>query len=212
VNVCGPAKKLCNSNFPNSNSTFLDQAYPALSDADGLCYPLGTSKFIVELLESGNPQKGAKISYQDGSVGGIPSVTIVETVCDGSVLTPRFEYVSNRYENGLFIVTFRITSKAACPGMGGAAYYGYYPPLWPVGFGGLFAILASVAFVVYCIVGVLVNKFKWKMEGLLIIPNWPFWSVLPFLFKDGIVFTFNGFKTLFLMIKAKIKGEGYQEV
>jgi hypothetical protein len=64
---------------------------------------------------------------------------------------------------------------------------------------------------VYCIVGVLVNKFKWKMEGLFIIPNWPFWKVLPFLFKDGIVYAFTGIKILFFKIKAKIKGEAYEE-
>ena len=133
-------------------------------------------------------------------------------ICDEAVSTPRFEYHSNRFEDDMFIINFRLTAKSTCPGLGGSAYFGYYPPLWPVGFGGLGLILGIVGFIGYCIVGALVNKFKWKMEGLFIIPNWPFWKVLPFLFKDGILFAIQGIKTLFLMIKAKVKGESYEQL
>jgi hypothetical protein len=150
------------------------------------------------------------LTYLNGRNGGVTSISEIKFICEQNMATPRFSYVQHRYENDMFIFEFKMEGRGACPGMGGGSF-GYYPPLWPVGFGGLFAILASVAFVVYCIVGVLVNKFKWKMEGLFIIPNWPFWKVLPFLFKDGLVYAFTGIKILFFKIKAKIKGEAYEE-
>eukprot|EP01080_Neovahlkampfia_damariscottae_P000068 gene68-4317_t len=202
INVCGNAVTQCDG-----------QNYPAISQAHGNCYPLGSNRFDVELLERSNPKGGSRITYHDGTVGGIPAKTEIDMLCDEAVSTPRFEYHSNRFENDMFIINFRITAKQVCPGMGGTgAFGGYYPPLWPVGFGGLGLILTIVGFILYCIIGALVNKFKWKMEGLFIIPNWPFWKVLPFLFKDGIMFMIQGFKTLFNMIRSKIKGESYEQL
>lgn len=44
------------------------------------------------------------------------------------------------------------------------------------------------------------------------VPQWYFWKELPFLFKDGIVWTFEGMKMGALWIKGKVSGNGYQEV
>eukprot|EP01080_Neovahlkampfia_damariscottae_P000069 gene69-4318_t len=200
VNICGNSKTPCDG-----------RNYPVTNDYFGTCGYLGTDNFDVKLLESSNPGKGAKLTYKGGMNGGVVSISEIDFICDAAATTPRFRYVQHRYEDDMFIFEFQMEAAAACPGMGHVgAFGGYYPPLWPVGFGGLGLILAVVGFIAYCIIGALVNKFKWKMEGLFIIPNWPFWKVLPFLFKDGVIYAYQFIKMLVLKIKAKIKGESYE--
>ena len=41
----------------------------------------------------------------------------------------------------------------------------------------------------YFIIGVVVKKFKFKKEGIEILPNHKFWTVLPYLIK--VIFNIN---------------------
>ena len=48
-----------------------------------------------------------------------------------------------------------------------------------------------LGFIVYIIVGVLIKWKKYEATGIDLIPNVDFWKDVPFLFKDGWVFTIN---------------------
>ncbi|ESO84554.1 hypothetical protein LOTGIDRAFT_168623 [Lottia gigantea] len=77
-----------------------------------------------------------------------------------------------------------LTSKYACPSAGGG-------PTITVGLstGSYITIIFFAVFVVYFIAGVLFQKFARHASGKEITPNLSFWSALPGLIKDGVLFT-----------------------
>jgi hypothetical protein len=62
------------------------------------------------------------------------------------------------------------------------------------GVGGLLMTLAFVALVLYFVIGFILCKFVWKMEGIEVIPNVHFWMDIPFLLKDGLMFFVDLFR------------------
>jgi len=58
--------------------------------------------------------------------------------------------------------------------------------------------------VVYLVAGVLFNKFKRGLTGVELVPNVTFWSSIPGLVKDGVMFIVNKIRGL--------RGGGYQSV
>jgi len=68
--------------------------------------------------------------------------------------------------------------------------------------GSILLILLLVVAVVYITAGLLWNKFKAQKNGVELVPNLDFWTSLPGLVKDGIMFPIN-----------KIRGRsGYSQV
>lgn len=62
--------------------------------------------------------------------------------------------------------------------------------------GSILLIILLVIVVVYLIGGILINwKFR-HLHGVEIIPNYSFWSELPGLTKDGIIFSFKKLRRL----------------
>jgi len=57
--------------------------------------------------------------------------------------------------------------------------------------GGIFLILFFVGAAVYLVGGILWQKFKVGASGLELIPNLTFWTSLPGLIKDGVMFMVN---------------------
>eukprot|EP00300_Choanocystis_sp_HF-7_P001171 c10948_g1_i2.p1 GENE.c10948_g1_i2~~c10948_g1_i2.p1 ORF type:complete len:264 (+),score=36.92 c10948_g1_i2:1-792(+) len=58
----------------------------------------------------------------------------------------------------------------------------------------IFILAAFVSLIAYCLIG---SVYLWRFQnrtGTEIIPNKSFWTDLPFLVKDGIMFTFGGIK------------------
>jgi hypothetical protein len=69
-------------------------------------------------------------------------------------------------------------------------------------------VVAFLGLLTYFIVGIIINKFKFQKEGLDMIPQRGFWFDLPFLIKDGFVFTFG--PIVRLVRKDKAAEAGYQ--
>lgn len=86
-------------------------------------------------------------------------------------------------ENPKLHYNFQWATKYACPkgssgGGGGGGLSG----------GSIFLIILLVGGVVYLVGGILFNKFKRQATGVEIIPNVGFWTSLPGLIKDGVMF------------------------
>jgi cation-dependent mannose-6-phosphate receptor len=58
--------------------------------------------------------------------------------------------------------------------------------------GTVFCILFFTACLLYFGGGIIVRKFLRGAEGQEMVPHYEFWSDLPNLIRDGIVFTLNG--------------------
>jgi hypothetical protein len=77
---------------------------------------------------------------------------------------------------------FAWASVHACPkGSGGGSGGG-------LSGGSIFLIILLVGGVVYLVAGILFNKFKRQATGVELIPNVGFWTSLPGLTKDGVMF------------------------
>lgn len=134
--------------------------------------------------------------------GGDPSGTIgtstqVDLICDPS---NSLSFTCNTPDcrdarGSLFVYHFILKTSDACPQSG-------RPFLWPVGILGLLFILAIPIFILYWPIGIVVNKFVRKKEGIEIVPNISFWKDLPFLVKDGFLFLFKDI--IYGMIISKI--------
>jgi len=76
-----------------------------------------------------------------------------------------------------------------------------------ISIGWLLIILGFVIFVLYIALG---SLYKWKIKkepmGINVIPNIEFWKELPFLVKDGILFTGRGVMKLYRKIR------GYESI
>jgi len=82
---------------------------------------------------------------------------------------------------------FLWTSAYGCPKNGGGSGGG------GLSGGSIFLILLLVLAVVYLVAGVLFNKFKRQASGVELIPNVGFWTSLPGLVKDGVLFIVHKF-------------------
>jgi len=60
--------------------------------------------------------------------------------------------------------------------------------------GTIFCVLFFVSCLIYFVGGVVLRKFMRGAEGLEIFPHYEFWTGLPSLITDGVLFTLNGCK------------------
>jgi len=105
--------------------------------------------------------------------------------------------------------TLEFISASGCPiadEQSGSNNGGDDGPL-KISIGWLLIILAFVLFVLYIVGG---SVYKWKIKkeplGVNIIPNIEFWKELPFLVKDGFIFTGTGIAKLYRRVR------GYESI
>lgn len=173
-----------------------------------ICHFMGVKneKSTYSLLDPTNPTNGVTVKYVDGEFAfGDYRSTQIDIICDSDD-SKTFGCVSTGCEEktgNVINYHFVLKSKYGCPGSGSGR-----PFLWPVGILGLLALLLIPVFIIYWPVGIIVNKFIRKKEGIEIVPNVTFWKDLPFLVKDGFLFLFKDiiYEKIITKIVAKVRG------
>ncbi|XP_022796305.1 cation-dependent mannose-6-phosphate receptor-like isoform X3 [Stylophora pistillata] len=139
-----------------------------------------------------------------GSEGKIRRA-IIKLKCDPSqpdrgTLDP-FTEKSNPAAENKINYTSTFTSKYACPESEGLSA------------GSILLIVFFPLVLVYFIAGLLFNKIHKGVNSFPeMIPNHSFWGDLPFLVKDGCVFTFQGIAGCCKRVSMKFKGDSYAEI
>ncbi|XP_065906616.1 uncharacterized protein [Dysidea avara] len=96
--------------------------------------------------------------------------------------------------------TLQLTSVCACPGgcnkhgpaSSGGSSGDHHSKASKLGIPGLVVLSVFVIIViVYFVAGMIINRVKFEKTGSDIIPNKELWFNLPFLVKDGVLFTFS---------------------
>jgi len=123
-------------------------------------------------------QKGVTLQYKNGPDG---RETEIDFVCDTGAGVGNPKYV---IENPQHHYTFSWNTQFACPGGAGGIAGGLGP-------GSILLIIVLCLVVVYLVAGVLFNRFKRGMNGIEMIPNVTFWTSIPGLVKDGVMFIVN---------------------
>lgn len=113
----------------------------------------------------------------------IPFDVWVELICDPDQKDPIFKVDG---DISYLIYQYKLTSKCCCPdgckgGSGGKS---------GLSFGSILCILFSVLLVVYIASGIGYAKYKGR-TGKEMIPNYSFWSDLPYAIKDGFKFSIS---------------------
>lgn len=154
----------------------------------GVCQIRGKfdGRSALTLIDPANPSKGVTINYEDGETEGIsPTSTKLDIVCDTTESAACADGMCKKGSpTGGIQIHIVIKSPKACPSSGRGL-------LWPVGILGILLILVIIAFIAYWPIGLVVNKFIRKKEGIEIVPNIALWKDLPFLVKDGFLFLFK---------------------
>jgi hypothetical protein len=151
-------------------------------------------------------------------------ITKVYLVCDQTAEAPTFTADGDAAEQLTYV--FHLTSKCACPG--GCSDDPAPPNTDPtdptsptdkpgddtaggVAPGIIGIVLINVSFIgviAYFVTGAIVLNRKYGKTGPEMIPNKNFWVALPFLVKDGVVFTFG---PIVRLIKRKMGKGGDSE-
>jgi len=136
--------------------------------------------------------KGFLLSFTGGiSYNSQPIQTQITLICDKSAGTGSPTYVSNA--NNIFKYDWK-TSVACTGGTGiGGGITG----------GEVFLIIFFCGIALYVVVGVIVNRFVRKMNGIEMLPNVAFWGGFFGLIKDG---------GRFITLKTCRRGSSYQQV
>ncbi|KAK6165699.1 hypothetical protein SNE40_022577 [Patella caerulea] len=134
-----------------------------------------------------NGKKNLQVSYSSKSDPKFTRTAIVELVCDESqegTLTAEGESPPT---SGKYYMT--LTSKYACA-------KSQEPSNSSNGLtvGSILLIIVLVLVIVYVVVGVSINKYGRHATGKEVVPNYTFWTALPGLIKDGVLFAFSGCK------------------
>lgn len=154
------------------------------------------------------------LQYDEGDGDRISQVFLV---CDSTANEP--ELTADGDGETTLTYIFHLKTKCACPGTcvdappptdpdpphkgGGGGGGGGGGIEGPIGIAVINLAIGGVA--TYFIVGAIILKFKFERTGTDIIPHKEFWFDLPFLIKDGCVFTFTPLVRL-------IKRDGYDKV
>ena len=202
VNICKNAAKSCDG---------VD--YPAIyffKDSMDRCnsYLGKLSSTQITLKDTNNPEAGAILEYWDGKlVTNYQKRTRIILTCDRSVKTPvdslQMTYLDQRQEGTFDYYVFGLTTAYACPGSKSVGRRRV------VGVGGAFLIIIPILLTLYMIIGSLILKFKFQKTGVEMIIHYQYIIQIPFLIWEGVLFLFEGVKSLV----AKVQGKGnYQEV
>ncbi|PAA53704.1 hypothetical protein BOX15_Mlig033658g1, partial [Macrostomum lignano] len=154
-------------------------------------YLLGTQSTAQFSTE---PQAGLQLTYSALSGDGKRRSAQVQLVCDQSASVPKFEALDDGSVGPQLIVyKMRLTSKHCCEQSGGGGGGG----------GGGLSGGDILLIVFFCLVFVYVAgglAFNALVRKLPVypdsVPNREFWLALPFLVRDGCVFSFNGVRSL----------------
>lgn len=136
----------------------------------------GTEQIYYDTVETDT--KRQIYVYYTGPGIAEPREVFVYLICDkgDTNVTALGEPETLRYE-------FEVRGKIAC--FGGAASVA-------AGLAGLILmLLLIVGFALYCVIGAVIMKVKFEKTGSEIIPNKHFWTELPLMLKDGVLFTFS---------------------
>jgi len=90
--------------------------------------------------------------------------------------------------------TLSFSHAAGCPaGAPGSAPLAPGAPAPPAGIsaGSVMLIIIFVGFFIYMVAGIVIQRVKFEQTGVRMVPNYEFWSDLPFLVKDGFRFLIN---------------------
>ena len=167
--------------YPCKIETNWDDTYCTVSTDTALCQTdnfdyrmVGTLASVdVKVLTSLASDTSFELLYSRGDESRTGSVTIT---CDQSSDFFKFDYES--YPNYFF--SFSV--KSAC-----TRAQGGNPPAFFL----ILLIVLLIAAPTYVVAGVLIMYFYKKARGVELIPNIEFWKDIPFLLKDGFLFTFS---------------------
>jgi len=129
----------------------------------------------TQKFESIKAGLGVVLQYTNGAD---QRETEIDFICDATAGIGAPKYV---LENPQHHYTFAWQSQFACPGTGGG---GISP-------GSILLIIVVCLIVVYLVAGLIFNKFKRGLNGIELIPNVTFWTSIPGLVKDGVMFIVN---------------------
>ena len=153
------------------------------STGEDIYYSLGKAEsYSIEEAVLDGEQSYVKFKYTGGTLDRMSTVKVICSESEG--LSFLEEYPNLEYN-------LELTSKRGCPVNATAPAAGGNAP-------GLFIFVILVLFlaiVTYVVVGMMLMVFWKGARGLEIIPNLGFWKDLPFLLKDGFLFTFACFPT-----------------
>jgi hypothetical protein len=145
-------------------------------DAGGALHSCGT--LSSQTWQETSDKNGVILQYTGGQNNRSATVTVqCSTDSSPKVVIPPSE-------NPVRVYHVTIASKYGCPGAhagGGKVDIG----------GWIFVGIVLGGFVLYCIVGVIINVAVRGQSGLDIVPQREFWFDLPALVRDGVLFIFN---------------------
>ncbi|KAI6650279.1 hypothetical protein LOD99_5958 [Oopsacas minuta] len=154
------------------------------SAADGLYHSIGeTNTFqVIEAVGDGD-KPYIKFMYTGGTDDRESNVKIIcEPKSTQDTLVFLGEFTTKTYD-------IEMTTAKICPNANPTPSGGGGGPDIPA----LFILVLLVLFlatITYIVVGVLLMVFWKGARGLEVIPNLSFWKDFPFLFKDGVLFSF----------------------
>jgi len=175
INVCRPVLSSICSACCGTDVAACQQWDPKSQNGQASLGTVSGQQFTA-LSNAPAGKKGLTIQYTGGLNGRQMEI---DFVCDSSAGQGAPVFTS---ENPVKHYNFQWSSAAACPisatsgGLDG---------------GGIFLIILTCVAVVYCAAGFAVNWFKLQKRGVEAVPQWSFWSSIPGLTKDGVMFLVN---------------------
>jgi len=185
MNVCGP---LATSYSANCNNGAGCQQWGSSAASTASIGSANTATFQAAKTP-GDHGRGITVEFTDGTIDtitGNPRKMEIDFSCkvgSGDGLPQFVNEDPKLHYNFLWV-----TEYACGPLPSGSATV--------ISVGSILLIIFFCLLVLYVVVGLLVNKFYFKKEGLDIIPQKDFWFALPFLVKDGVMFIVHKIKGL----------------
>lgn len=163
-------------------------------------YVLGILPAQFSLNDTSNPETGGVVmTYSNGDGARFAKIHLA---CDPTALPPyKLEFLGEPNEKQY---DFRISGPAGCPKNGSCNVLCVIFTIFEVIIF-LFDILLIPAIIAYFVIGILVKRFAFKKTGRDIVPNVRFWVNIPFILKDGVVFSFTGIRDLISKLVAKLR-------
>ncbi|XP_065908203.1 uncharacterized protein [Dysidea avara] len=169
----------------------------SFTEGDGACYKAAACQYLPDSNSyySLGTQENAKFEYEGSNLkitytGGTDDrTTVVKLKCDKTATTPELKYDEESPQK-TYVLT--MTSKCNCPGLcSGSSGSNHKSSSEPGIVGIVLLSVLVIVVIVYFVVGMIIMRVKYDKTGSDIIPNKTFWMSLPFLVKDGVLFTFT---------------------
>jgi len=155
-------------------------------DAGGVFYSLGSAASSASMMNATGINGGSIVgTYRGGSsLGGCksPRYSIVTLFCNKST----DGLIQNFSEGSNCQYSFVGGSKYACVGASCGCWSCCW---WCFDYGYIIIICFVLLVITYLVLGGIYQFYKNEARGIDIIPNLEFWKALPFLIKDGFIFT-----------------------